>query len=450
VPRQLIDARVGPEVVREEALREALPDLYREALKAEELDAIAPPDIEVTQFEAGAPLVFEATVDVRPEVVIPDLASISVESPPHEVTDEDIDEQLARLQDRFAELESVSREARRGDHVLIDLKGYRHEELVEGATAPDLLYEVGSGNGPPSLDEQLEGERAGAILKFTDQVHIHSDKEEGHDHSSMTDINFTVLVKEVKTKKLAALDEEFAKTVGEFDSLDELREDLRARLQEMKLGMVEDELRSLALQALVDAAELDPPNKLVEGELNHRLEHVEGDLKQAGMSLADYAERSGSTELEIRSDMRTQAAHSVKAELLLEEIARTNAIEVTQEDIGLEIAYAAARAQQDPKEVAEQLISSGRLGAVAGDIMRRKALDVVVEQIDVKNRPPKPTTPAAEAEQGEMAEQSGRARPDAEQESGWARPDAEQSGRARPDAEQSGGMIEEDDRLSDE
>lgn len=398
VPRQLIDARVGPGAIKEEALREALPDLYRDGLQAEGLEAIAPPEIEITQFEDGRPVVFEATVDIRPEVKLPDLSSISVTSPPAEVTDEELDDQLDRLRDRFAELESVAREARRGDHVLIDLNGYQKGELVEGLSAPDYLYEVGSQAGPKKLDEELEGTRAGAILKFNDLVVLTEGAEP-------VDIGFTVLVKEVKAKKLPLLDDEFAKTVGEFDSLEELKDDLRARFTEMKIGMVLDEIRGLALNALVEAAGIEAPEKLVEGELQHRLQHVEEDLKSAGLTLAQYAERSGSTELEVRSDMRTQAERSVKAELLLEEIARAQDIEVTQDDIGLEIAYAASRADQDPKEVAEQLVSSGRLSALASDILRRKALDHVVDNIEVEGRPELPAPPVPEATTPDDAEE---------------------------------------------
>ncbi|MGH2694938.1 MAG: trigger factor, partial [Actinomycetota bacterium] len=157
VPRQLIDTRVGPAAVRDEALRDALPGLYREALEAERLEAIAPPEIDVVSFEDGTPLVFEATVDLRPDIELPDLARINIDAPDSRVTDDDVAEQLERLRDRFAELETVSREARRGDFVLIDLKGYVHDEPVEGASAPDFLYEVGSRSGPGKLDEELEG-----------------------------------------------------------------------------------------------------------------------------------------------------------------------------------------------------------------------------------------------------------------------------------------------------
>ncbi len=388
IPRRLIDTHVGPEVVRREALDDALPGFVRDALRAEELEAIAPAEIDSIEFEAGSPLVFEATVDVRPDVTLPALSTIEVEAPSSDVTDADIDEQLERLRDRFAELDSVSRGARQGDFVLIDLKGYQHDELVEGASAPDYLYELGSGQGPPKLDAELEGNKAGAILKFTDSVHIHREDEPEHDHSNMEEISFTVLVKEVKAKKLPALDDDFAKTVGEFESLDALKEDLRSRLVDVKKGTVDQEVRSKVLEALVEGTELDPPEKLVEAEFEHRLAHFEEELKRAGLTLDDYGRQTQLTELELRRDIRDQAARSVKAELLLEEIVRAQEIEATQEDLSYEIALLAARMGKDAKEVAEQLVSSGRVSAVAGDVLRRKALEWLVRNVKVIGLPP--------------------------------------------------------------
>lgn len=385
VPRQLIDQRVGPEVIREEALRDALPDFYIEALRSEELEAIAPPEIEVVEFESGSPIIFEATVDVRPEITLPDPSTLSVVAPSEEVTDEDLDEQLQRLRDRFAELETIQREARRGDFVLIDLQGYQNGELVEGASAPDFLYEVGSGNGPPKLDEEVEGSRPGAILKFNDSVHIHREDEPDHDHSHMEEISFTVLVKEVKAKKLPDLDDEFAKTVGEFDTLDALKDDLRERLVDVKKNVVAEEVRVSVLNALIDASDLEPPEKLVEEEFNHRIEHFTHDLSHAGMTMEAYGAQVQLTELEIRRDIRAQAGRSVKAELLLEEIAREQSVEVTDEDLGREIAILAQRTQQKPEEIAKTLAGSGRIRALAADIMRRKALDYLVEHVNVKN-----------------------------------------------------------------
>ena len=382
VPRQLIDARVGADAVREEAVRDALPDLYRDALQAEELEAIAPPEIEVIDFESGVPLVFEATVDLRPEIRLPELSSLAVEAPSEEVSDDDVNEQLDRLRERFAELETVGRDVRRGDFALIDVRAYRNQETVEEASAPDLLYEVGSRSGPPKLDDELQGTRPGAILRFNDEVALPT--AEGQAESQ--ELSFTVLVKEVKAKKLPALDDEFARTVGEFASLDELRADLRERLAEVKQRLAAEELRGRVLEELVDTTEVDAPDKLVEAEFNHQLAHLEEELRRAGLTLDKYAEQTGSTELEVRRDVRLRATRAVKAELILEEVARRSEIGVDDDDIGREIALVAARSQQDPQDLAKRLVESGRVSTLAADIMRRKALDHVVEVADVKGR----------------------------------------------------------------
>jgi trigger factor len=410
VPRQLIDQRVGPEAIREEALRDALPELYVSALESEELEAIAPPEIEVVSFESGVPIVFEATVDLRPEFTLPEFSDITVEAPPSEVGDEDLNDQLDRLRDRFAELETIGREAREGDFAVIDLKGYRGGELVEGMSAPELLFEVGSGQGPPKLDDEVVGSKPGDILKFNDTVpqnpeQAPPDAQQNRGASSDgpqdrgvssdgpqddVEISFTVLVKEIKTKKLPDLDDEFAKNVGEFETLDELKDDLRQRLGDYQYQLAQQQVRSLVLERFVEAADLEAPETLVDAEVNHRLEHVEQDLASAGMTLEQYAEQTGTTELEVRSDIREQAAMSVKAELLLEEVVRTADIKVDDDDLGREIAYLSAQSDTEPGELAKQLASSGRLRGVVADIMRRKALDHVVEQANVIGLEPPP------------------------------------------------------------
>jgi trigger factor len=381
IPRPVIDARVGPEVIREEALNQALPDFYRRALEAEDLEAIAPPEIDIVTFEPGHPLVFEATVDVRPEVSVPDLEAISVEAPSTEVTDDDLTEHLDRLRDRFAELEATAREARRGDFVLIDLQAYRHDQLLEEASSPDVLYEIGSKNGPPRLDEELQGVRPGAILKFNDTL------PEAAGELGGQELSFTVLAKEVKAKKLPDLNDDFAKTVGEFEDLDALRADLKERLADVKRAMVDEEIHRKVLEELVRMSDLEPPEALVEGEFEHRLEHLNEDLEEAGLTMAQYSTHVGSTELEIRRDLRAGAATSVKAELLLEQVARDNEISIDQEDISREMALIAVRTGRDVEEIGEQLGEPGRLRALAADIMRRKALDFVVERVNVVNRP---------------------------------------------------------------
>ena len=297
------------------------------------------------------------------------------------------------LREGFAELDTVSREVRSGDFALIDIKGYDGDAIVDSASAPDYLYEVGSKGGPPELDGELVGNKPGVILKFNSTLPDAAGELAGKQ------LSFTVLLKEVKAKKLPALDDEFAKTVGEFDSLDELKDELKDRLEGAKDQMVQDEIRGMVLEALVDASDLDAPEPLVEQEFNHRLEHLEEDLTKAGMTMADYETQTNSTELEIRSEMRTSIARGIKAELLLEQVAREQTIDVTEEDIGRELAIAAARSGQDVQELAKQVVESGRLSSVAADIMRRKALDYVVEHATIEGLEKKPDgiNPAAEA-----------------------------------------------------
>ncbi len=179
------------------------------------------------------------------------------------------------------------------------------------------------------------------------------------------------------------MDDEFAKTVGEFDSLDALKEDLSERLGDYQRQVVDQQVRNLVLERFIEASELQPPERLVTDELGHRMSHIEEDLAGAGITLAQYAEQTGSTELEMRAEMRTQAELSVKAELLLEEVVRTQDIKIDDEDLGREIAYLAAQTETEPGELAKQLASSGRLRGVVADIMRRKALDYVVENANV-------------------------------------------------------------------
>ena len=377
VPRRLIDQRVGIEAVRDEALKDALPGFYQQALEAESLEAIAPPEVNIVDFTVGTPLVFEATVDVRPEVVVPELGNLRIEAPDSEVRPHDIDEQIDRLRDRFAELENVGREARRGDFVLLDLNAYQHDEVIEEASATGYLYEVGSREGPPSLDEELEGTRPGAILRFTDRMGA------GAGELADQDVSFTVLIKEVKTKRLPTADDEFAKTAGEFDTIAELRDAIKDQLKETKRARAREELRGAVLEALIDASDLEAPSRLVEDEFTHRLEHLEEELSDAGMTLSRYATEIDSTELEVRSDLRRGSGRAVKGELLLEQIAREQNVQVSDEELGRQVAYLAARAGREPRDVAQSLADSGQLGSVAADIMRRKALEYATEQANV-------------------------------------------------------------------
>lgn len=378
-PRPIIDAQVGRDVVLSEFLEEAVPRYYREALREHEIAPIAQPDIDLQQLEEGKPFVFSATVEVRPRLQLTeaDYKRIRVTRPSTRVTDEEVDRFLDALRERFAELEPVQRPAGKGDYVVIDLRATVHDQEVPEATRPDLLYEVGSGEFTGKLDEELQGKRAGEILKFNATLDDRFGERAGQE------VTFQVLVKEVKAKKLPAADDDFAKTASEFDTLEELQAALREQLAANKEREADEEVRDRVLRSLVERTEVDLPETLVEEETEHRLHHARERAEQLGLPLERLLELQGTDELRFRAEAREHAVRAIVADLVLEAVARAEGIQVTAEELGREIGRLAQALGRDPKEVATSLEQGGQVVALAGDIIRSKALDVLVEHAEI-------------------------------------------------------------------
>jgi len=379
VPRQIIDAQIGKEAVLGEFIEESVPEYYREALRENDLAPIAEPDIDLEQVEEGKPFVFSAVVEVRPRLQLEedDYKGLKVERPSVAVTDAEVDGLLNSLRERFAELETVQRSAHKGDYVVIDLRATVHEEEVPEATRPDFLYEVGAGEFTGRLDEELEGRRAGEILKFNAPL------DERFGERSGQEVSFQVLVKEVKGKRLPAADDDFAKTASEFDTLEELKRALREQLERNKEQAAEAEVRDRVLQVLIDATQVELPESLVDDETEHRVRHARERAEQLGITLEQLLELQGLDELRFRADARSHATRAIVADLVLEGVARKEDLQVTAEEIGQEIGRLAQALGREPKEVAKSLDRSGQVVALAGDIIRSKALDVLVEHANV-------------------------------------------------------------------
>ena len=380
VPRKIIDAQIGREAVLGEFLEDSVPTYYRDALREKDLAPIAEPDIDVEQLEDGKALVFTATVEVRPRLKLEgsDYHGVPVDRPAVEVSDEDVDRLLDSLRERFAELETASRPARAGDYVVIDLRATVHDEEIPEATRPDYLYEVGSGEFGEKLDAELEGKRAGEILKLNDSLPERFGERGGRE------VSFTVLVKEVKGKRLPDADDEFAKTASEFDTLEELRASLLEQLTANRERNADAAVRDGVLQALVERTEVDLPETLIEEETEHRVAHARERAEQLGMTLDQLLETQGFDEARVREDARAHATRAITADLVLESVARAEGLEVTSEELGREIAGLAQALGRDVKEVAKSLDRSGQVVALAGDIIRSKALDVLVEHADIR------------------------------------------------------------------
>jgi trigger factor len=405
VPRKVIDAQIGREAVLGEFLEDAVPGYYRDALRENDLAPIAEPDVDLEQLEEGKPLVFTVTVEVRPRLKLEasDYRGVQVERPPVQVTEEEVDRLVDSLRERFAELEPVARPIRPGDYAVIDVRASVHGEEVPEATRSDHLYAVGSGEFGAKLDAELEGKRVGEILKLNDTLPPRGD-EAGRE------VSLQVLVKEVKGKRLPEADDAFARTASEFDTLQELRDSLREQLRQNKERSADAAVRDRVLAAVTERIELDLPDKLIDEETEHRVLHARERAEQLGMSLDQLLEAQGLDELRFRADARAHALRAVKADLVLEAVARAEDIQVTAEELGREIAGLASALGRGTEEVAKSLDRTGQVVSLAGDIIRSKALDVLVEHAKIgpegadagEPSPPGPSEP----ESAEPAEET--------------------------------------------
>ena len=399
VPKKIIDAQIGRDVVREEFLSSSVPAYFRDAVREEDLAPISDPDIQMEQVEDDKPLIFTATVEVRPRLQLSqdDYEGLKVQRPPSQVTEEEIDEWVDRLRERFAELEPADRPVRLEDFVTIDVRTTLHGEDVPEASRSDYLYFVSSGEFGSKLDEELVGSRPGDILKVNDTLPDRFGELGG------TDVSIQILVKDVKARKLPEAEDGFAKTASEFDTLTELRDDLRERLAEMKEREAEGTIRDRALQAMIDTVSVDLPESLVVEETDHRISHARERAERAGLTLEQVLDSQGWDESRLREDSRDHAIRAIKSDLVLEGIARAEKLEVTADEIGTQISELAQAYGREPKELAKALDRSGQVVTLAGDIIRGKALDLLVERADIE--PESPVDPAADDEAETQADE---------------------------------------------
>ena len=376
VPPQVMESRIGKENVRQEILADALPHFYSKAIIEHDIKPLNQPEINVTNYSESEPLTLTATVDVRPELELPEYKGIKVYAPLPHATEDDINNQLQRIRERNGILEPIGRPAAKGDFTTIDLFGFRHGEQLEGAQVEDFVYEVGSARFLPKLDEELIGKKAGDIVQFNSPMPrgFGPDQEEG---------TIKVVVKEVQTKRLPELDDEFAKSASEFDTLQELKDDIAARIGKHKKKDSDVAVRNLILQDLLNRVEVPLPETLVAKETEIRLARFIQDLQRSEIDIDEYIESQGKTRDEFIETYRAAAETAVAADLILESVAKAEGMEVGAEELQEEIEIMAGQMQTDVETLATNIANSGSVTVLAGDILRRKALDFLVENAEV-------------------------------------------------------------------
>ena len=366
-PRRLLEARLGTDTARQEALRDSLPGFYERALREHDVEPIAPPDIDITAGRDEGPVAFDAVVEIMPEIRVAGYEGLRVALPNLEVTEAEVDAQIDRLREQFGELRPVDRQARAGDHVSIDRKVSQGDEVV--LSADDELYEVGSGV-VPELDEQLRGARAGDILKFQATLPIQGD------------LTFDVLVKEVREKILPEVTDEWAGEASEFETVEELRHDIRSRTDAVKRLEAALAVRDKVVEALVELVDEDMPAALVAGETERRQEMLAHRLGHQGIDLGQYLQLTGTSPDRFVGQLQEEAIRAIKANLALRYVAEAEQVEVTDEDLEQEIVAIAQRQTTDPAKVRRQLESEDRLPEVLSGIRRSKALEWLIDHTE--------------------------------------------------------------------
>ncbi|HEX6497412.1 MAG TPA: trigger factor [Micromonosporaceae bacterium] len=372
VPARVIDQRIGRGAVLNEAVQEAIPANIVAAVREHDVKSLGQPEVEITEFSDGQPLKFTAELDVRPEITLPDLELIEVSVDELQVGDNEIDEQVNSLRERFATLKTVERAAQNGDYVQVDLVATVDGEEVPGGTASNISHEVGSGNLLPGLDDAVVGLSAGDSTTFTTQL-------VGGEYAGR-DAEVAVTVRTVKEKQLPELDDDFAQLASEFDTLAELRSDLAERLTRVKRMEQLYAARDKALEELVRRADIPAPEGVVRAEVDSRKQAMADELERIGMSIEDYLRSEDKTEEQLTAELTEAATEGVKVQLLLDTLADSEEIQVSDDEFGHEIVHRAQRVGMAPQAYYDQLVRSGMAAAVYGDVRRGKALALLMER----------------------------------------------------------------------
>lgn len=378
IPARVIDQRFGRGAVLEEAVNDALPKFYTEAVNEAELNVLGQPEVDITELKDGETLNFTAEVDIRPEIEIPDYSGIEVEVDAIEVSDEDVDKSVEQLRERFASTSPVERAAEDGDAVTIDLEAKVDGEVLEDGVASGVSYTIGSGELLEGIDEAVKGLEAGGEATFTSE--LKGGSAEGKE------AEVTVKVTQVAARELPSLDDEFAQLASEFDTLDELKADSRKRLENMKQYDQATQAQERVLEKLLELVEVPVPEKLLEDEVKtrkHNLEHHQ--LGQMGLDLEKYLEIQGKTVEEFDAETAEQAVKGIKTQFVLDELVNKEKLNVNQEELTEHLMRRAQSSGMSPDQFAQAVVEGGQVPMLVGEVARGKALAVVVEAATVKD-----------------------------------------------------------------
>jgi trigger factor len=359
IPARIIDQRVGRGVVLEEAVNDAIPSGLAQAMIENKIVQIGRPEVDVTTLDEETGLIFTAELDVRPEFELPKFDSLKVVVDVAEVTVDQVEEQLTALRGRFGALKEVSRAAKDGDVLLVDLSGEHEGQVVEELAATAFSYELGSDDMVPGFDDAVRGAKTDEVRHFVFTPSAGQWSGKG--------ITVEVTVKAVRERELPDADDEFAQLASEFDTIGELREDIRTRLGRVRLIEQAYQARDLTHDALMEAVKLDLPERTIQDEIDAHFDDQHGDDAH-------------------KTEFETNTRNGLKSRIILDKIAEVEDLQVNDAELSQWLVQEAQRYNMAPDQFADQLVQSGQVQGAVSEVRRAKALAHVLESVNVVDK----------------------------------------------------------------
>lgn len=380
VPRKIIEMNYGEGVFYEDAINIAFPEAYDNAIEENNLDPVDRPEVDIEEIEKGKSVIFTVNVTVKPEVKLGQYEGIELEKVEYNVTKDEVEEEIKKIQNQNARIiEADERPIKEGDIVTIDYEGFADDEQFEGGTAQNQNLEIGSGKFIPGFEDQLIGknreDEVEVKVTFPDEYHA--------DNLAGKDAVFKVKIHEVKQKELPEVDDELAKDVSEFETLEEFKNDIQQRLEKEAEEKQIAENENNAVEKIVENSEVDIPEVMIENQIDNEINNLAYRLQFQGLDINKYLELTNNSIEDLREDMRERAEKAVKADLVLESISKEKGIDATEEEVNQELEKMSKQYNQDIDKLKERLKRED-LNYMKQGIIKRKTVEFLVENAKIK------------------------------------------------------------------
>lgn len=378
VPRKILEQRIGTQALLDEAFDILAPKAFNDALVEQGIEPVDRPQIDVITLAEDKDLLFKATVTAKPEVKLGEYKGLKVEKKLEDVTEQQVQDQVQSMVNNHSKMVVVEGATlEKGDFAVIDFKGFVDGEVFEGGEGKGYPLEIGSGSFIPGFEEQLIGAKAGETrdvnVKFPEEYHA--------DNLAGKDAKFEVTVNDVKRKELPELNDEFVKGISAFNTVDELKADIKNKLEETAAQKAETDMRAAAIKLASENTSIDIPEVMVTSRISHMIQELDISLQNRGMKLEQYLQYANLDIAKLRENYRETAEINVKTDLMLETIAKTEEIKVEAVDMQVEVEAMAQTYGATPQQVQKIIQEQGRIGDLAATILRKKAARFIVESI---------------------------------------------------------------------